>query len=423
MKEHYWILAGIGFTTLIMAWLPSISKRIKISGPIILLLIGFLLFALGLPIGWPDPIWADKGLMYFSEMIVIISLMGAGLKIGNNYSFKAWKRPFLLVFLTMPLCIISAYLLGQHFLYLSVPSSLLLAAVLAPTDPVLAAETQLDDPEREKEYKGKIRFALTAEAGLNDGLAFPFTYMAVLVAQAGSWAAFDFSDWVLDKFFLKIIIGTIAGFAIGRSIGFLLDRVHKYTGIKTFDGFLALSLTLFSYGATELIHGYGFLAVFFTGLSLRHYEKVSGDYKTKMHDFIHEVERLLLVVWIILFGASIMNGMLSLTDWKGIVFAFAFVLIIRPIAGIISMIGIKDSFKNKLAISFLGIKGIGSVFYLSWAFVEFEGFEHKNELYAITAYIILISVVLHGLTAPSIIEYFKRKTEQNENESGETPKE
>ena len=103
MKEHYWILAGIGFTTLIMAWLPSISKRIKISGPIILLLIGFLLFALGLPIGWPDPIWADKGLMYFSEMIVIISLMGAGLKIGNNYSFKAWKRPFLLVFLTMPL--------------------------------------------------------------------------------------------------------------------------------------------------------------------------------------------------------------------------------------------------------------------------------------------------------------------------------
>ncbi|PRX42947.1 cation:proton antiporter [Salegentibacter salegens] len=422
MKEHYWILAGIGFTTLIMAWLPSISKKIKVSGPIILLLIGFLLLGLGLPIGWPDPLWADKGLMYFSEMIVIISLMGAGLKIGNNYSFKAWKRPFLLVFLTMPLCMISAYFLGQNFLFFSVPSSLLLAAVLAPTDPVLAAETQLDDPEREKEYKGKIRFSLTAEAGLNDGLAFPFTYMAVLVAQAGGWAAFDFTDWMLDKFFLKIIIGTIAGFAIGNSIGFILDKVHKYTGIKTFDGFLALSLTLFSYGATELLHGYGFLAVFFAGLSLRHFEKVSGDYKTKMHDFIHEIERILLVVWIILFGGSIMNGMLSLTDWRGIVFAFAFVLIIRPLAGIISMTGIKDSFKNKLAISFLGIKGIGSVFYLAWAFVEFEGFEHKNEIYSITAYIILISIVVHGFTAPSIIEYFKRKTEQDENESGETPK-
>ncbi len=421
MKEHYWILAGIGFTTLIMAWLPSISKRINISGPIILLFLGFLLFKLGLPLGWPDPVWNDKALLYFSEIIVIVSLMGAGLKIGNNYSFKAWKRPLLLVFITMPLCIIAAYFLGKNFLYLSVPSSLLLAAVLAPTDPVMAAETQLNDPEREKEYKGKIRFALTAEAGLNDGLAFPFTFMAVLVAQAGGWAAFDFTDWMLDKFFLKIIIGTIVGFAFGYSIGFLLDRIHKYTGIKTFDGFLALSLTLFSYGASELLHGYGFLAVFFTGLSLRHYEHISGDYKTKMHDFIHEIERLLLVVWMILFGGSIMNGLLSLTDWRGIVFAFAFVLIIRPLAGLIGMIGIKDSFNNKLAISFLGIRGIGSVFYLSWAFVEFEGFEGKNELYAITAYIILISVIIHGLTAPSIIQYFKRKTEEGENESGVTP--
>lgn len=419
MEEYYWIIAGIGFTTLIMAWLPSISKKIKISGPIILLLIGFLLVASGLPFRWPDPLWADEGLMYFSELLVIISLMGAGLKIGNNYSFKSWKRPALLVFITMPICMVSAYFLGNNFLFFSIPSSLLLAAVLAPTDPVLAAETQLDDPEREKkEYKGKVRFALTAEAGLNDGLAFPFTYMALLVAQAGGWAAFDFTDWMLDKFFLKIIIGTISGFAIGRFIGFILDKVNRHAGIRTFDGFLALSLTLFSYGATELIHGYGFLAVFFTGMSLRHYEKISGDYKTKMHDFVHEIERILLVVWIILFGGSIMNGMLSLTDWRGIVFAFAFVLIIRPLAGLISMIGIKDNLKNKLAISFLGIKGIGSVFYLSWAFVQFDGFEHKNELYAITAYIILISIVIHGISAPSIIDYFKKKTNEEENESG-----
>jgi NhaP-type Na+/H+ or K+/H+ antiporter len=400
MKEHYWILAGLGFATLIMAWLPSFSKKIKISGSIILLIIGFLLYLANLPLGWPDPLWADEGLMYFSEMIVIISLMGAGLKIGDNYNFKAWKKPLLLVFLTMPLCMISAYFLGKDFLFLSIPSSLLLAAVLAPTDPVLAAETQLDTPEREKRFKGKIRFSLTAEAGLNDGLAFPFTYMAVLVAQAGGWAAFDFTDWMLDKFFLKIIIGIIIGVFIGRSTGFILEKLPKYTGIKTFDGFLALSLTLFSYGAAELVHGYGFLAVFFAGLSLRHYEKLSGDYKTKIHDFIHEIERLLLVVWIILFGGSIMNGMLSLTDWRGIVFAFAFVLIIRPLAGFISMLGIRESFKNKLAISFLGIKGIGSVFYLSWAFVQFDGFEHKNELYSITAYIILISLVIHGLRAP-----------------------
>ncbi len=207
MKAHYLILASLGLATLIMAWLPSVSKKIKVSYPIILLLIGILLFGIGIPLIWPDPVWKDEWLMYFSEAIVIISLMGAGLKIGSNYSLKNWKRPSLLLFITMPLCMISTYFLGNYFLALSIPASLLLAAVLAPTNPVLAAEVQLEEPKSEKDDKNKLRFALTAEAGLNDGVAYPFTFLALLVAQAGGWAAFDFSGWFLDNFLLKIIIG------------------------------------------------------------------------------------------------------------------------------------------------------------------------------------------------------------------------
>ncbi|HET8754280.1 MAG TPA: cation:proton antiporter [Salinimicrobium sp.] len=410
MIDHYLILAGLGFATLIMAWLPSISNKIRISFPIILLLIGFVLFKIGLPLSWPDPLWNDVALMFFSEIIVIIALMGAGLKMGSISSFKLWKRPLLLVFITMPLCMLAAYFLGIYFLAFSVPSSLLLAAVLAPTDPVLAAEVQLEEPTREKEPEDKRRFTLTAEAGLNDGMAFPFTYLALLVAQAGGWAAFNFTGWFLDKLLLKLVIGVVLGIAIGRLVGYLLDRLHVVAGVKTFDGFLAISLTLMTYGITEYLHGYGFLAVFFAGLSLRYFEKVSKDYKKKIHDFTHEIERLLLVVWIILFGGSLMNGMLSLTDWKGILFAFAFVLIIRPLAGLIGLWSLKDSFRTKLAVSFLGIRGIGSAFYLAWAFVHFDGFEHKNELYSITAYIILISIVVHGLTAPSIMKYFEKRS-------------
>ncbi len=408
MEEHYLILTALGFATLVMAWLPSISKRIKVSFPIILLLIGFLLYYLGTPLQWPDPLWDDRGLMYFSEAIVIIALMGAGLKIGSVFSFTAWKRPLLLVFITMPLCIAAAYFMGIYFLALSVPSALLLAAILAPTDPVLAAEVQLNEPTREKEPEDKRRFTLTTEAGLNDGMAFPFTYLAVMVAQAGGWAALNFSNWFWDKLLLKIFIGVVLGMLIGRLIGFLLDRLHIVTGIKTFDGFVSLSLTFMTYGLTELLHGYGFLAVFFVGLTLRYYEKISGDYKKKMHDFIHEIERLLLVIWIILFGGSLVNGILTLTDWRGILFALIFILIIRPVTGYIGLFWAKDHLKTKLAVSFLGIRGIGSVFYLAWAFVQFDGFESKNELYGITAYVILISIVIHGLTAPSIIGYFKK---------------
>lgn len=409
MERHYIILTALGFATLVMAWLPSISKKIKVSFPILLLLIGFLFYYLGTPLNWPDPLWADRGLMYFSEAIVIIALMGAGLKIGSVFSYSAWKRPLLLVFITMPLSMTAAYFLGVYFLALSVPSALLLAAILAPTDPVLAAEVQLDEPTREKEPEDKRRFTLTTEAGLNDGMAFPFTYLAVMVAQAGGWAALNFSNWLWDKLLLKVIIGVVLGMVIGRLIGFLLDRLHIVTGIKTFDGFVSLSLTFMTYGLTELLHGYGFLAVFFVGLTLRYYEKISGDYKKKMHDFIHEIERLLLVIWIILFGGSLVNGILTLTDWRGILFALGFILVIRPLSGLIGLMGVKDSYQTKLAISFLGIRGIGSVFYLAWAFVQFDAFESKNELYGITAYVILISIVLHGLTAPSIIEYFKRR--------------
>lgn len=409
MEEHYLILAAIGFATLVMAWLPSISKKIKISFPILLLFIGFGLFYIGTPLQWPDPLWGDEEIMYFSEAIVIIALMGAGLKIGSVFSFSSWKRPLLLVFITMPLAMAAAYFLGIYFLALSVPSALLLAAILAPTDPVLAAEVQLNEPTREKEPEDKRRFTLTTEAGLNDGMAFPFTYLAVMVAQAGGWASLNFSNWFWDKLLLKILIGVAIGIIIGRLMGYLLDRLHVVSGVKTFDGFVSLSLTFMTYGITEYLHGYGFLAVFFVGLTMRYYEKISGDYKKKMHDFIHEIERLLLTVWIILFGGALINGILTYTDWRGLVFALIFILIVRPLSGLIGLWGVKDPIKSKLAVSFLGIRGIGSVFYLAWAMVQYEGFENRTKLYAITSYIILISIVLHGVTAPSIIGYFNKK--------------
>lgn len=413
MNDHYLLLASLGFATLLMAWLPSISDKIKVSSPVILLPIGILLYLIGTPLGWTEMLWSDKAMMIFSEAIVIISLMGAGLKIGSNYSLKAWKRPLLLIAITMPLTMLSAYLLGVYFLSLSIPASLLLAAVLAPTDPVLASDVQLDDPDREDKLKDKIRFSLTAEAGLNDGMAFPFTYLAVLVAQAGSFAAFSFSDWFWDKLLLKIVIGVAVGIFVGRCLGYILTHLKKWKGIKTYDGFLALSLTFAVYGLSELVHGYGFIAVFFTGLSIRYSENVSGKYKKKIHDFSHEIERLLIVVWIILFGGTIMNGILEMTDWKGILFSAAFVLIVRPLAGMIALAGIKDSIKNKLAISFLGIRGVGSVFYLSWAFMQTDLFKNKYELYSIAVYIILFSIILHGMTAPSIIKYFKKNPKRH----------
>jgi NhaP-type Na+/H+ or K+/H+ antiporter len=413
MRDHYILLANLGLATLIMAWLPSISQKIRVSSPVMLLLIGILIYLVGTPLGWSEFLWSDKSMMVFSEAIVIISLMGAGLKIGSDYSFKAWKRPLLLIVFTMPLTMLAVYLFGVYFMALSIPASLLLAAALAPTDPVLASDVQLDDPKREYNIKDKLRFSLTAEGGLNDGMAFPFTWLAVLVAQAGSFAAINFGNWLWDKLLLKVVIGVAMGLLVGRGIGHLISYLNKRAGIKSNDGFLALSLTFAVYGVSELLHGYGFVAVFFAGLSLRYSENVSGIYKQKMHDFSHEIERLLIVVWIIIFGSTIMNGILAMTDWKGILFSALFVVVVRPLAGLISLAGIKDTFKSKLALSFLGIRGVGTIFYLSWAFLQTDVFENKLELYSISVHIILFSIILHGLTAPSIISYFQKNREEH----------
>jgi len=410
LKEHFIAYAAFGLATLIMAWLPSISNKIKISYPIFLIGIGLLMHAIGVPLPWPDPFWPDLWVMSISEIVVIISLMGAGLAIGRTFDWKNWTIPLRMILITMPLCLVAIYLLGNQFLMMSVPASILLAAVLVPTDPVLAGEVQLDDPSTENQENKQVQFALTAEAGLNDGLAYPFTWMAVLVAQAGSWAAFDLTGWMLDEFLLRIVVGLSVGFGIGKTVGFLLEKIPEKTGVKTWDGFLALSTTFFVYGTAELLHGYGFLAVFIAGLCIRYTEKVEGDYKKKMHNFISETERLLLVIWLIFFGGSLANGVLDIMDGKAIIFALILILVIRPITGMISMIGSSKNWKRRLAVSFLGIRGIGSIFYLSWAFLQVDFFvPEKALLYSICSYVILFSVIIHGLTAPRVITYFSKE--------------
>lgn len=402
MNEHLTIMAGLGVATLIMAWLPSLSRKIKISYPIILLFVGAILYYIGIPLPYPNPIWPDQWTMYISELIVIISLMGAGLKIGSDYSLESWKAPFRLIGITMPLCMLAAYFLGVHLLHWGMPSAILLAAALAPTDPVLAAEVQIKDMEQ-KETNHSAQFALTAEAGINDGMAFPFIFMAVLVAQAGSWETFDFTHWLLDKFFLKIGLGLLIGYFMGRSIGFLLEKLPEFKGIKNPHSFVAISITLTAYGVAELCHGYGFLAVFVAALSIRYEEKVHNRVEQKMHHFVEEIERFLLVIWLLLFGGAILNGLLTNIAWQHILFAVLFLLIVRPLAGMIGLMNAERTTQEKLAVSFLGIRGIGSFFYLSWAFVQTDLFEHKAELYVVTALVVLFSIFLHGLTASRIM--------------------
>ncbi len=248
-----------------------------------------------------------------------------------------------LLLVTMPLTILGIAVLGWWVAGLAPGVALLLGAVLAPTDPVLASDVQvgepltddIDDPDDENrpEEDDDIRFSLTAEAGLNDGLAFPFVHLALLLL-AGGFTLVDAGSWVgwyvVGKIVLGVAIGMVAGWLLGRQAFYA--RSDNLRLADTGEPLLALAALLASYGAAELVGGYGFLAVFACAMRLR--SSASGhSYQRAMHGVVERLERLMTLMVLLVLGMAMTRGLLEHLDWRGIVVALALVLVVRPVAG------------------------------------------------------------------------------------------
>ena len=401
MDVHLVSLAVIGLAFLLMSWMPVVTARTSVSYPILYVLAGMFLYRLftGLPVA--DPLIQQKFTLHFSELIVIISLMGTGLKIDEPFRMKTWVLPFRLAGITMVLSICFVAFLCHYFLKFDWPTSILIGAVLAPTDPVLANDVQVGPPMKGDE--GKVRFSLTAEAGMNDGMAFPFTWLAIILATSSMDLETTIAEWLWKDLLLRTVIGVVAGFAIGRLLAYLfLYLPGKYRTRKIFgDGFIAISATLLVYSITELMSGYGFVAVFVSAITLRNYE-MDHAYHTKLHDFADQVERMLIGVVLLLFGGAIASGLLQYITWPMAVFAVVFLVILRPLAVLVSIPDIRMLRRERLAISFLGIKGIGSFFYLAFALEQAE-FVMAREIWSLVGLVVLLSIIIHGLSANRII--------------------
>lgn len=176
------ILTGAGLLIALVAWLPLALKRLPLSLPIVCIGIGAAIFLLPQVTLRPLPYRYPEITERFAEFVVIIALMGAGLKIDRVFGWRRWSITWRLLAITMPLGIVAIAALGMEVLGLPLAVALLLAASLAPTDPVLAADVQVGPPKTGDE--DEVRFGLTSEAGLNDGAAFPFVHLAVLLAVA-----------------------------------------------------------------------------------------------------------------------------------------------------------------------------------------------------------------------------------------------
>ncbi|WP_299148180.1 sodium:proton antiporter [uncultured Dokdonia sp.] len=409
ISSYYPALAFTGLAISLMAFIPVYSKKLKITYIIPLLLLGVCLYYLGAPLPWPDPLWELEFGKIVSEVIVIISLMTAGLKIGTSYKWSDWKKPLSLIAITMPLFMVAVFLIAYYLLGLNGPVSLLLAAVLAPTDPVLASELQLEESQDFKKRNTGLRYTLTAEAGINDGFAFPFVFLAILWSNSSSFGEIDWLHFTGYYFLFKIIGGILVGSFIGYVYSWVVQYHSKEHQRYILDGFIAVALTFFSYGIGEVLHTYGFLSVFATGVFMQfHCDKNSDDnINSTMLHFAEETEKLLVALWTIFFGGAVVSGILSYTDIWGVIASLAFVLILRPIFGYLAMLTTDFSGPKKWAISFFGIRGIGSFFYLSYALMK-GNFTDYDELFGIVSYVILFSILIHGFTSLHVIDYFKR---------------
>jgi NhaP-type Na+/H+ or K+/H+ antiporter len=413
-------LIAFGALVLLTAWMPMLLREAPLSLPIVCVGIGAAAFAL--PHDWGGLLRPDDHLTlveHVTELLVIISLMGAGLKLDRPLGWRAWRVTWRLLGVAMPLGILAFAVLAEALLDVGWAAALLLAAALAPTDPVLASDVQVGPPNSGEERES--RFALTSEAGLNDALAFPFVYAALGLAAAAEAGESWFARWLLVELIWKLAAGLAVGLAVGRALAWLLFRIPARAKLsRSGDGFVALGITLIVYGLAELAHGYGFLAVFVAALAVRAAER-SHEYHSRLHDFAEQLERLFMMALLVGFGGALTGGglLVGLT-WGGVAFAAAAVFVVRPLTAWLGLAGTRLPADERAVIAFYGIRGVGSVYYLAFG-LGYGLFPAPGELWATLGFTVLLSVLLHGVTVTPAMRALDRRREPKRGNGGFAP--
>ena len=403
------LLTGAGFLIALVAWLPLALRRLPLSLPIVCIGLGAAVFALPQVTLRPLPMDYLEVTERFTEFVVIVALMGAGLKIDRIFGLRSWRVTWRLILIAMPLTILAITGLMGWGLGLSWTAALLLGAALAPTDPVLAADVQVGPPRTGEE--DEVRFGLTSEAGLNDGAAFPFVHLAIALALSATTGEPWLLDWMTYNVLWEIGAGVGAGYLIGRAFGWITFHIPAKTKLsQTGDGLIALSATFVSYGLTEIIHSYGFLSVFVTALAFRHSHR-AHNFHREMHDVAEQFERLAMMVLLLLFGGALVSGLLEPLRPGDVVAAFIILLFIRPAAGLVALLGMKAAWSEKLTLAVFGIRGVGSFYYLAYG-LNHMPVEEGERLWAIVGLVVLLSVLMHGLTVTPIMRRLDRQSRE-----------
>jgi len=430
LTDLRWFIAA-GLVLVFMALAGSWVKRLPLSSSVIYLAVGAVVGPLGLGLLIVDPVTHAPAVELVSEIAVIVSLFTAGLKLRLPLRDRSWRLPVRLASLSMVLTVGMVTLVGVIGLGLPLGAAVLLGAILAPTDPVLASDVQVShalDSDR-------VRFTLTGEAGLNDGTAFPFVMLGL-----GLLGLHDLGESGLRWVLVDVAWAVPVGLAVGGLLGVIVARLviylrRRHSAAVGLDELLLVGLIALSYGLALLVGAYGFLAVFAAGLAVRWVERAhTGDEPpdevmesaasataetetadetvaaTVAHSLLQTnemLERIAEVALVILTGAMLtVVGIPASALWVG---ALLF-LIVRPAAVGAGLLGARLSRAQFLIVGWFGIRGIGSVYYLSYAITHGLEPALASTLASLTLALVATSIVVHGISVTPLMTWYERRS-------------
>lgn len=436
MSLAVWFTLG-GCLLLVMALGGTLLARVPFSSAMLYLMVGVAVSPWGL--GWAsiNAALPSFGLETLAEVVVLISLFTSGLKLSAGLHDRRWLAPIRLATVGMLITVAAISVVGVWWLGLSWGAAVLLGGILAPTDPVLASDVQLSDPDD----RDRLRFALTGEGGLNDGTAFPVVMLGLGLLSLhplGEYGWRWFSVDVLWATAAAVAIGALFGSAVGRLVLYLRRTHHEAVGL---DNFLALGLIALTYGVSVQVHAYGFLAVFAAGAALRRVERLATaaapsapvpklpalapdtavqEEKLATHpthssaymahavlSFNEQLDRIGEAVAVVVLGVALYSVDWHRVSWHAMVFVALMLLVIRPVSVAMALFGSRISMPQRRLIGWFGIRGIGSIYYLAYAVNHGLNADLAQTLSALTLLVIAVSVVVHGISVTPLMKRYQ----------------
>ena len=418
----------VGGLLLAMGLTASALKRLPITPAIIYLAVGLLLGPTVLNVFHFNPLKESALLLALTEVAVLISLFSAGVKMPVPFSLARWRTPILLSTLSMAITVGLITLFAYYLLHLPLGAAVLLGAILAPTDPVLATDVQIRHPDD----RDQLRFTLTCEAGMNDGSAFPFVMLGL-----GLLGLHELGDlgvkWALMDVLWATAAGVVVGITLGASLAVLSWKLRGASPrSELIYDFLGLGLIGVVYGISVIIGAWGFLAVFFAAVALRQTELKLSVAKVEPSPlppeiipsqvlqaptekatpptvsegtlvFKEHLERLSEVMLILLIG-----GMLFIDSWswRGVALALFLFFIARPISVLIGLASTRMLWRMRGMVAWFGVRGIGSLYYLMYAIQHGLPEKLALEMIQLTLIVVTLSILVHGISVKPMMQRF-----------------